>query len=60
MIILNRVGHRVFESNELYVGWDGYIDSSVLATQGVYIYKAWITYAGGEQVVLSGDLTFLH
>ena len=60
MLVFTRLGHRVFESNELYVGWDGYIDSSVLAVQGVYIYKAWITYASGEQEVLSGDITFLH
>jgi len=60
LIIFTRHGHRVFESNEVYVGWDGYINESELAVQGVYVYKAWITYSSGEQEVLTGDVTFLH
>ncbi|MCK4879579.1 MAG: PKD domain-containing protein [Bacteroidales bacterium] len=60
MVIFSRLGHKIFETNEVYVGWDGYINSSNLALQGVYIYKAWITYSSGEQVVISGDVTFLH
>jgi PKD repeat protein len=60
MVIFTRLGHRVFESDEVYVGWDGYINESELAVQGVYIYKAWITYSSGEQEIQSGDVTFLH
>ncbi len=60
LIIFTRLGHRVFESNEVYVGWDGYINESELAVQGVYVYKAWITYSSGEQEILTGDVTFLH
>lgn len=60
MMIFSRLGHKVFQTDELYVGWDGYINSSHLAEQGVYIYKAWITYSSGEQELLSGDVTFLH
>ena len=60
MVIFTRLGHRVFESDEVYVGWDGYINESELAVQGVYVYKAWITYSSGEQKILTGDVTFLH
>jgi PKD repeat protein len=60
MIIFTRLGHRIFESNEVYVGWDGYMVTGDLAQYGVYIYKAWITYSGGEQEVLTGDVTFLY
>lgn len=60
MMIFSRLGHKIFQTDELYVGWDGYINSSSLAEQGVYIYKAWITYSSGEQELLSGDVTFLH
>ena len=60
MIIFTRLGHKVFETKELHVGWDGYINSSNLAVQGVYIYQAWITYTSGEQEVQTGDVTFLH
>lgn len=60
MIILTRLGHKIFETNEVYVGWDGYINSSNLAVQGVYIYKAWIIYTNGAEEVITGDVTFLH
>jgi PKD repeat protein len=60
MVIFNRIGHKIFESNEVYVGWDGYVVTGDLAAPGVYIYKAWITYPGGVQEVRSGDVTFLY
>jgi len=60
MIILSRTGHKIFETNNVYVGWDGYIDESLLAGQGVYIYQAWITYSDGSKEELIGDITFIH
>ena len=29
--IYTRWGEQVFESNELYVGWDGYLKSGIVA-----------------------------
>jgi PKD repeat protein len=60
MIIFTRLGHKIFESNEVYVGWDGYVVTGDLAAPGVYVYKAWITYTGGLQEVQAGDVTFLY
>jgi PKD repeat protein len=60
MAIFTRLGHKIFESHEVYVGWDGYVVTGDLAAPGVYIYKAWITYSGGEQEVVTGDITFLY
>lgn len=60
LTIFTRLGHKIFESNEVYVGWDGYTVTGDLAAYGVYIYKAWITYSGGLQEVLTGDVTFLY
>ena len=60
MIILSRTGHKIFETNSVYVGWDGYISTGNLAGQGVYIYRAWITYSDGSKEELTGDVTFLH
>lgn len=60
MIIFSRLGHEIWKTNELYVGWDGYLESGDLADQGVYIYQAWITYSSGDQELISGDVTFLH
>ena len=60
MIIYTRWGEMVYETNEINKGWDGYLPSGKLASQGVYVYKAFVTYIDGEQEVIAGDVTFLH
>ncbi len=60
MIIYNRWGEELFESNDLYIGWDGYLRGAALATEGVYVFKAWVKYVDGYEEILAGDITFLH
>ncbi len=60
MIIYNRWGEKLYESNEVHIGWDGYLNSDALAIEGVYVYKCWVTYYSGQQEILTGDVTFLH
>jgi len=60
MIIYTRWGEKVYESNEVYKGWDGYLDSGELAVEGVYVYRVWVTYFSGLEEVLAGDVTFMH
>jgi PKD repeat protein len=60
MIIYTRWGEMIWETREVYVGWDGYLKSGELAPPGVYVYKAWVTYSDGTQELLAGDVTFLH
>jgi PKD repeat protein len=60
MIIYTRWGEKIWETNDVYIGGDGYIHNSELVPPGVYIYKAWITYYDGTQELLAGDVTFLH
>jgi hypothetical protein len=60
MIIYNRWGNQIYESNDLYKGWDGYFGENVLAMQGVYVYKVTGKYADGTQFIKVGDVTFLH
>lgn len=60
MSIYTRWGEMIWETNEVYVGWDGYLKSGELAPPGVYVYKAWVTYVDGLQELLTGDVTFLH
>ncbi|MDX2429973.1 MAG: PKD domain-containing protein [Bacteroides sp.] len=60
MIIYTRWGEQIFESDELYVGWDGYLDGATLAEEGVYVFKAWVKYVDGYEEILAGDITFLH
>ena len=60
MIIYSRWGEKIWETNEVYIGWDGYLKSGELVQPGVYVYKAWVTYRDGQQELLTGDVTFLH
>lgn len=60
MIIITRMGLKIFESNDLEIGWDGYTPTGELAPTGVYIYRTWITYSNGEEKLYTGDVTFLH
>jgi len=60
LIIYTRWGEKLYESNEVYKGWDGYVNTGDLVPPGVYIYKAWITYVDGRQEIVAGDVTFLH
>lgn len=64
--IFNRWGVLIYESHELYKGWDGYFGSkpdgegSSLAPQGVYVWKATGRFVDGKYFNQVGDVTFLH
>ena len=58
--IFNRWGVLIYESNELYKGWDGYSRDGNLAVQGVYVWKVTGRYADGDYFNKVGDVTFLH
>ena len=60
LLIYSRWGELVYESDDLYKGWDGYHTNGKKATQGVYVYKALVTYISGRKEVVVGDVTFLH
>jgi hypothetical protein len=60
LIIYSRWGELVYESEEPYKGWDGYIDGKKPAIQDAYVLKVWVTYVNGRSEVLIGDVTFLH
>jgi len=59
MQIYNRWGELLFESNDIQVGWDGYYKGT-LAQQGVYVWRAQVTFTDGKQVTRAGDLTLLR
>lgn len=58
--IFNRWGVLIYESNDLYKGWDGYSRDGNLAVQGVYVWKVTGRYADGKYFDQVGDVTFLH
>ncbi|MEX0986199.1 MAG: PKD domain-containing protein [Bacteroidales bacterium] len=57
--IYNRWGEKLFESNDVNVGWDGYYKEK-LSPQGVYIWKVTGNYNNGEPFTEVGDVTLLH
>ena len=59
MEIYNRWGERIYVSEEVCVGWDGYVDG-VLAPQDVYVWKATGRYKNGEPFTKVGSLTLLR
>jgi len=58
--IFNRWGVLIYESTDLFKGWDGYHGNGHLATQGVYVWKVTGRYADGNYFTKVGDVTFLH
>lgn len=59
LLIYNRWGERLFESNDINVGWDGYYKSK-LCEQGVYVYRATGRYTNGKTFDVRGDVTLLR
>ena len=37
MLIFNKFGEKIFESNDINLGWDGYFNGKIV--QGWYVYK---------------------
>jgi hypothetical protein len=53
-------GVLIYESWDIYKGWDGYFGNGNLAVQGVYVWKVIGRYADGTYFKKIGDVTFLH
>ena len=56
--IFNRFGKLIFESKDLNIGWDGYINGK-LARQDVYIWKVRGRFQNGKIFVRFGNVTLL-
>lgn len=59
ILVFDRWGNEVFKSNDINIGWDGYIKGK-LASPDVFGYIARIKCLGGEEVVLKGNVTILQ
>jgi gliding motility-associated-like protein len=57
--IFNRWGQVFFQSNQLYRGWDGYVNGK-LAPPGTYVYRIEVTYVTGKRQVITGDITLIR
>jgi hypothetical protein len=56
--IFSKLGITIFESNDINLGWDGYLKGQ-LCEPGVYIWKVRGQYRNGEQFIKMGDVTLL-
>ena len=59
LMIFNRWGEQIFETNDIKVGWDGYYKDK-LCDQGVYVWRAVGRFANGKQFNLKGNVTLLR
>jgi PKD repeat protein len=57
--IFSKKGILIFESNDINIGWDGYVKGQLCET-GVYVWKVRGIYRNGEPFVKMGDVTLLR
>lgn len=58
LMIFDRWGEKVFESDSLTFGWDGCY-KGVPCTPGVYYYSLEVSCQGGKKYIKGGDITLL-
>ncbi|UII20020.1 PKD-like domain-containing protein [Fulvivirga ligni] len=60
MLIFDRWGNLIFESNDQTVGWDGYNSDNKLMPAGVYVYKLTLRLSNGERTTRIGDVMLIR
>ncbi len=59
MLIYNKWGELIFESNSQDRGWDGYYQNK-LSPSGVYVYKLELRFSDGRDLTKVGDVTLIR
>ena len=59
MLIYNKWGQLLFESDSKMKGWDGHFQNQ-LSPSGVYVYKLELRFSDGRDVVKGGDVTLIR
>ena len=59
LMIFDRWGEKLFESNDIKIGWDGYFMGKLCLT-GVYAWRAVGEFYNGEMFDLRGNVTLLR
>jgi len=60
MLIFDRWGNLIFETNDKNIGWDGYNAKGKLLPAGVYVYKLELTLSNGQRSTRVGDVTLIR
>lgn len=59
MLIYDRKGKLLFETNDINIGWDGYYNGKI-CTQGEYIFMASGSFADGQIIEEQGEILLLR
>ncbi len=59
MVVFNRWGELMFQSNDPNIGWDGYFNGK-LCQQDVYVYKISASMENGQRLVRVGDVNLIR
>jgi PKD repeat protein len=59
LIIFNRWGEQIFQSDDIKIGWDGYYKGK-LANQDVYVWRAIGRFSNGQMFDERGNVTLLR
>ena len=59
LVIYDRRGRKIFETNDIKQGWDGYYRGKLVPV-GVYIYIASGRFEDGQKFVKKGDITVIY
>lgn len=59
MRIFSRWGDKVFESDDIYKGWDGKVNGKPVES-GMYVYKIYVRLINGNEKEFHGNLTILR
>ncbi|MEM6524961.1 MAG: PKD-like domain-containing protein [Bacteroidota bacterium] len=60
MVIFDRWGNLIFESNDKNFGWDGYDSKGNLLPAGVYVYRLDLLLSDGNRTTRVGDVTLIR
>lgn len=60
VIIFDRWGSKVFQTDNIYEGWDGKLKSGNFYEGGVYVYRTTIRYIDGTEKTLLGHVTLVR
>ncbi len=59
LMIFNRWGELVFESFDIFTGWDGYY-KNVICKQDVYVWKVEAVFLDGQKFTGAGNVTLIR
>lgn len=59
MLIYNKWGQVLFESDDQEIGWDGYFEGKIMPMD-VYVYKLVLDFSDGRKEVRLGDVTLVR